>query len=163
MKLIQQSSRYVNPVVTAFASLVLAILVVVMIYQIGSRYLLGSTPSWTSEIAILMMGWLSFLGIVIGLRDRTHIAITLVAKRFPRAIQTLFDYIALLGMLGFGTLMITYGTEFTLQATGSTLSSTGLPRSLVYGIMPVSGVLIVFYCVEQIVQLATRKEIVDDR
>jgi len=149
----------VDRVTDLLALSLLVFLVLSIAWQVFSRYGLGSTPRWTSETALVLIGWVGFLGIAIGIRERSHVAISFVVDRFPAGLRAAAERLAPLLMLLFGGYLLVQGWEFTVQMMGVTLPSTGLPRSVQYGAMPVSGVLVLLYSFLQLAGLNTAREI----
>ena len=55
-----------------FASLTaLLAMIVIIIYQVFSRQLFHSTPSWAEELSLLLFVWTSFLGVAYGFKAET--------------------------------------------------------------------------------------------
>lgn len=129
----------------------LVAMVLVVSWQVFARFVLGFTPGWASEAALLLLCWLAFLGIAKGIREHSHIAVGFVVDRFPRVLRAVTVRIAPVLMAVFGGYLVVQGGEFTRLMTSSTLPGTGLPTSVQYAAMPVAGVLIVIYSVLQIV------------
>ncbi|GAA3738762.1 TRAP transporter small permease [Spinactinospora alkalitolerans] len=128
----------------------LVVLVLVVTWQVFSRYVLGSTPGWSSETALLLLGWIAFLGIAKGIRDGSHIALGFLVDRFPGALHAVVGRLAPALMLVFGVYLVVQGSEFTRLMANSTLPATGLPTSVQYAVMPVAGVLITLYSALQL-------------
>ena len=50
----------------------LVAMTVLVAYQVFSRFILNSSPSWTETSAIMIMSWFIFLGAAIGVRENFH-------------------------------------------------------------------------------------------
>ncbi|WP_245788616.1 TRAP transporter small permease [Amycolatopsis marina] len=121
-----------------------------MTWQVFCRYVLGFTPVWASETALLLLGWVAFLGIAKGIREHSHIALGMLVDRLPRPLRLVTLRLAPLLMAVFGVYLIVQGGEFTQLMMSSTLPATGLPTSVQYAAMPVAGVLILLYSALQL-------------
>ena len=76
-----------------FASLTaLLAMIVIIIYQVFSRQLFHSTPSWAEELSMLLFVWTSFLGIAYGFRQKLHIGVSFLVDLFPEKVQDALDY-----------------------------------------------------------------------
>jgi TRAP-type C4-dicarboxylate transport system permease small subunit len=135
----------------------LATMVAIIAWQVFGRYVLQSSPRWSSELALVLLAWLGFLGIAIGSREHSHIAVTFVADRLPRRIRSVVARLAPLLFLLFGVYLVAQGWSFTRLSMNSTLPSTGLSTAVQYAAMPVSGVLISVYSLLQLLGVDTRR------
>ncbi|MEQ6250974.1 TRAP transporter small permease subunit, partial [Sulfitobacter sp. HNIBRBA3233] len=52
-----------------------------LVTQVLMRYFLGSPPSWTEELAIILFAWLVLLYATVGLREGFHVAIETIPSR----------------------------------------------------------------------------------
>ena len=64
-----------------------AIMAVIMIVQVGARYVLRSSLSWSEELTRFLFIWSSFLSISYCIRKRLSIQITLLIDAFPFKIK----------------------------------------------------------------------------
>jgi TRAP-type C4-dicarboxylate transport system permease small subunit len=53
---------------------------------------------------------------------------------------------------------IVYGYNFTVLMSKSTMAGTGLPQSILYGAIPVSGVLMLIYGIELLFKKGMHQE-----
>lgn len=137
----------------------LTLMVLVVSWQVFTRYVLGFSPVWAPETALLLVGWVAFLGIAIGIRERSHIAVGYVVDRLPSAMRKVVERLGPVLMLLFGGYLIVQGWDFTTLMAQSTLPGTGLPRSVQYAAMPASGILIVLYATLQLLGVRTERAI----
>ncbi len=148
MKAIKQIMNGLARLHLVIALSMLTVMVIVIIYQVFSRQILSSTPSWTEELSRILFIWVGFLGIAYGFKEKLHIGVGLLVGMFPEAIQDLFDYIAKVLIIMLGVVMVYYGWEFTVLMSNSTLPGTKLPSSVLYASIPVSGFFIFIYAIE---------------
>jgi TRAP-type C4-dicarboxylate transport system permease small subunit len=126
----------------------LSIMVVNVIWQVFSRYILGDPSSFTDELARYLMIWLGVLGAAYVSGKNQHVAIDVLQqklsyskqkalKKFVYFVIILFAFFALF----IGGLRLVYITYVLGQ------SSPGLqiPLAYIYVIIPISGALIVYY------------------
>jgi TRAP-type C4-dicarboxylate transport system permease small subunit len=123
-------------------------MVVIICYQVVMRFVFNDSPSWTEEVAILLMIWFGILSIPIGVKLNLHIGIEYVFNQFPLPGQYLISRLIYLLIAGFGLVMIFYGLELVDFMTMSTLPATKLPSAVEYAAIPVSGVLLIFNALE---------------
>lgn len=141
----------------ALALSALAAIVAVITWTVFGRYVLQQSPGWGPEVALVLLGWIGFLGIAIGVREKGHIAVTFVVDRLPRTPRRLIGLLTPLTFLVFGAYLVVQGWDFTQSMMRNTLPATGLPTGVQYAAMPVSGVLISVYSVLHLVGVETRR------
>ncbi|MBP2079063.1 TRAP transporter small permease [Oceanobacillus polygoni] len=123
----------------------LAVMIVIIIYQVFSRQILNSTPSWSEELSRILFVWVSFLGIAYGFKEKLHIALGLIVNMMPKKVQDIFDYFAKGLVIFLGVIMIYYGWNFTTLMANNVMPGTGLPSSMLYVVMPISGFYVTLY------------------
>ena len=132
-------------------------MILIVCWQVFSRYVLSTTPSWSEEVTLILMVWVGFLSTAIGFREKLHIGLEFLFLRFPQGVRwALMKAIYALGFL-FGLYLLVQGWQFTVLTSNSTLPATQLPSSVVYAVMPVSGVMICAYTALQILGVRTEK------
>lgn len=130
--------------------LMLLLMAAIICYQVIMRYCFNSSPSWTEEVALLMMIWFGILSIPIGVKHKLHIGIEYLYNLMPPVIQIPLRWFIYLLIAFFGVLMVIYGIELTRFTSMSTLPATKLPSSTGYIVIPISGVMLVFNALDRL-------------
>ncbi|HRO58296.1 MAG TPA: TRAP transporter small permease [Burkholderiaceae bacterium] len=76
-------ARRIQNVLDALIGAILTIITISLIYQIFGRYVVGRAPSWTEEVARMLIVWLTMLGAAACLRGGSHIAVTVLVNALP--------------------------------------------------------------------------------
>lgn len=145
MKALKLIKLILDRLLLALSLSLLAVMVAIIIYQVFSRQILSSTPSWSEELSRTLFVWVSFLGIAYGFKEKLHIALGLIVGMMPEKIQDIFDYFAKVIVILFGVIMIYYGWNFTALMSNNIMPGTGLPSSVLYAAIPVSGFYVTLY------------------
>lgn len=106
MTLLKQIWRGLDTVFEALGLLCLCAVLLVVLWQVWDRQVLGSTPGWTEETARILMVWIGFLMTALGFREGAHIALTFVVDRFPPATRRIVEWLSPLLALLFGLYLI---------------------------------------------------------
>lgn len=151
-KLIDSLTR--NLLVVLMSSLVL-----VVVWQVFSRYILNAPSTFTDELARYLLIWVSLLGAAYYSGKNQHIAITVLPSKLSppnrRNLNILIHLIVIafvLAVFVIGGGMLVYYTYTYLQLT----PTLQIPMAFVYGIGPLSGLLIIFYKISDIIDLVRR-------
>jgi TRAP-type C4-dicarboxylate transport system permease small subunit len=126
--------------------------VLVVLLQIFFRAVLDQPLSWSNEVAIFLLVWLTFAGLAVATRDRAHIALLLFEERLAPRARRAFQLVRLLfTALLFGALAV--GGVALVADLGSTHSPAGVPMWLVYLCFPIGAGLCVLHLGLQIASL----------
>ena len=71
----------------------MALMVVVVTWQVVSRYALGDPSAWTEEVARMLLIWLGLLGGVYAYRERAHLGLDLLRQKLGPTGQRRLDVI----------------------------------------------------------------------
>ena len=152
--------KKLNRVLEVFLVVLVSVLVVDVLWQVFSRYLLSSPSSFTDELAGFLLIWVGVLGAAYVSGKKEHLAIDIVLQRSsPARKKRLQTFIHILVLLFALTVMVVGGiilmyTRFILEVKSAALQ---LPLGYVYVILPISGLIIMFYEAYHILDLVKKK------
>ena len=150
----------INRILEIFLVILMSVLVVDVLWQVASRYILSSPSSFTDELAGFLLIWVGVLGAAYVAGRKEHLAIDILIQRSSPARQRMLLYIIYSLIFLFAlSVMVTGGvvlmyTRFALQVKSAALE---LPLGYVYSVLPVSGLIIMYYEVVHILQLKRTK------
>lgn len=135
-------------------------LVLCVQYQVIGRYVFNDTPTWAEALALLLVLYVTALGVAVGVRDAGHIGlesmVVLLPERWRLRVELLIH--VLVGI--FGALMV-YGGWIWARAKWSEIKPLlGVSEAMDYIPLMVAGVLIVMFSVEHFLAML-RREIVE--
>lgn len=131
-----------------FLSLLMLLISLTVLWGVFTRYALGGQAGWTEELARFLLIWIGVLGAAWVAGQRQHLAITLLPehlsgrahRRLMRSIDVLVMVFAI-GVLMIGGLRLLYITH----KLGQLSAALQLPMAAIYAVLPISGLLVVFY------------------
>jgi TRAP-type C4-dicarboxylate transport system permease small subunit len=137
-----------------------ALLVIDVLWQVFTRFIMKNPSSWTEELATFLLIWVSLLGAAVALGRGAHLGIDYFTHKLPERnrIQTelfVFTVISIFSLL----VMVVGGISLVMQTLDLEQISVALhiPMGYVYMAIPISGVFLVLYSMiglfEQITQL----------
>lgn len=142
--------QVLDRVLGALLSLLLAALVIDVVWQVITRFLLTQPSSFTDELARFLLIWVGLLGAAYAVGQRLHLAIDLVSDRLsPRRRQALGIVIESV-VLAFAVGVLLIGGWKLMSLTfllGQTSAALGLPLGYVYAVLPLSGGIMAFYAI----------------
>ncbi|WP_331497731.1 TRAP transporter small permease [Flavivirga spongiicola] len=133
--------------------IIMAVMVVNVLWQVFTRFVIGTPSSFTDELARYLMIWVGVLGAAYISGRRMHVAIDLLPTRLNKegqqklkiisnSIIILFCFFAMV----IGGVRLVYIT-FTLEQYSPALQ---IPLAVVYLVIPISGLLIIYYKISDI-------------
>ncbi len=138
--------------IDAFVGWVLIALMSLMtldvLWGVFTRYMLGSQASWSEELARFLLIWIGVLGAAWAAGRKMHLSIDLLLpslsavgqKKLLVLINVLIIMFALLVMV-VGGIRLMYVTS----VLGQMSPALRVPMWVVYSVLPISGVLIVYF------------------
>lgn len=142
-------TRVVDAVLRLVIVSAFAVLVVCVIWQVFSRYVLGTPSTVTDEMARFLFIWVALLGGAYTLGQRRHLAIDLLPSVTTGSTRFAVNTAILAAIAIFAAVVMLYGginlVSRTL-ATGQVSPALRLPMGLIYIAIPLSGAGILYYC-----------------
>ena len=136
----------------------LSILVIDVLWQVASRYVLNSPSSYTDELAGYLLIWVGLLGAAYVAGKREHLAIDILIQRSsPKRKLRMEIIISILVILFAVSVLIIGGiwlvyTRFYLSVKSAAL---GMPLGFVYLVLPLSGLLIAYFDIDNMRNIIT--------
>ena len=144
----------------------MALLVVDVIWQVVTRFLLNNPSSFTDELARFLLIWLGLLGAALVSGHKMHLAIDLVSSRLSsqRSSNYLAIFIETVVILATSAIMLWGGSKlvYTIWSLGQTSTALRIPLSMVYSIIPLSGLLIIYFAAEDLIGRILKSQVNGD-
>ena len=148
----QSLARFVDMALRALLVVLVIALVASVAWQVLSRYLLSDPSPWTEELARFLLIWIGMLGASYAFREKAHLGLELLPGKLEGVPAALLRYFTLAVITLFaGTVLIAGGGNLVsltweLRQYSAVL---GMPIAWVYSVVPLTGVIVVFYCLVQ--------------
>jgi len=158
MTLRQQIDRFLEK----FVAGIMAILVVDVLWQVISRYVLSAPSSFTDELAGFLLIWVGLFGAAYVAGKNEHLAIDLLVQRSGPARRKFLEVFISICIVLFSFSVLVVGgswlmyTRFALDVKSAALE---IPLGYVYIVLPISGLFIVYFTIDNVIQfLKANKE-----
>lgn len=154
-------NKLVNRFLTVFLVSLSVLLVICVVWQVISRYLLGSPSIVTDELARFLFMWVGLIGAAYATGEKRHLAIDLLLLKSKGATKRLLEIFILFVMAFFASYILIYGggnLAWDTHISGQVSPSLQIDMGLVYLCLPISGLLMLFYLVIEFIQKITSNE-----
>lgn len=138
----------VDRVIAAFSITVMVALVVCVVWQVFSRYVLNQPSTLTDELARFLMIWVGLLGAAYTVGAQRHLSIDLLAMLLNKRKQAMLNMLINLLIFAFaGSVIVTGGLKLinNTLSTSQVSAAMQIPMGYVYIILPLSGAIMMFY------------------
>ena len=112
---------------------------------------IGHPWLWLQEVTSTLFIYAIFIGAAVATRRNDHLYLTAISELMHGASRIIVEIIIRLVVLGVALCLIWYGYLNYLRGFGSFRLPSGTPIASLYAIIPVSGILIALFTVEQLV------------
>ncbi|MBF0578991.1 TRAP transporter small permease [Erysipelotrichaceae bacterium RD49] len=141
-----------------FCAILLSFMTILVLIQVISRYVFNNPAAFTEELVRYSLIWTGFIGAAYAFSTREHMSLGLIKDKLEgnqkKALMIFIDTLILL----IAIFVITIGGyKLALSARMEFSALLGVPRSLVYGIAPVSGVCMIIAQINNLYEDITGK------
>lgn len=138
----------VDRTIATFSVLVMIALVICVVWQVFSRYMLNQPSTLTDELARFLMIWVGLLGASYTVGAQRHLAIDFLNMMLPDGKKPLLGILVNTLILLFSALVIVKGGLMLIDktlATAQLSAAMQIPMGYVYIVLPLSGAIMMFY------------------
>ncbi len=105
----------------------------IVFLQFFTRYILNDSLAWTEEIARYGLMWITFIGGIIVVRKRSHIAVEALLQYLPAGAARYLLAVVDVFKLGFLALLALFAVQIVERMHWQRMVIIDLPMSVVYG------------------------------
>lgn len=146
--------KYLDHFLASFVTILLGVLVINVLWQVISRYLVGHPSPFTDELAGFLLIWVGLLGATYITGKKEHLAIDILHHKLSpeRKIRVNFIINILIALFALAVLVV--GGANLVYITlhlGQVSSALRIPVGYVYMVLPLSGIFIIYYSIYDMV------------
>jgi len=137
----------------------MVLLVVAVLYQVFGRYILNSTPTWAESSAVLLVLYVTMLGVAVGVHDAGHIGLESFLVLVPDGVRAKLEILIHVLVLLFGVAMAWNCGVLAESVMAYKLPTLGISEAFKYAPASLAGGLIALFSLEHIVALVRGIEV----
>ncbi len=130
--------------------------ILITAWSVAGRYIPFITdPHWSEEVVLTLMVYMTVLSASLAIRKAAHIRMTAFDRFLPAKLIKTLDLVADLAVMALGVCLVIYGLRFCnspLSLRGKYASIPGLSKFWQYLPVPVAGVSMIIFELEQVFQ-----------
>ncbi|MEQ8337020.1 MAG: TRAP transporter small permease [Cyclobacteriaceae bacterium] len=137
----------------AFLAFLMGFMILNVLWQVFSRYVMGAPSSFTEELARYLLIWIGLLGAAYASGKGLHLAMSLfhdkLSDKAKVRLEIILEVLIIIFSFSFlivGGIRLVYLTFYLGQIS----AALEMPLGFVYLIIPISGVFFIFYSIDNI-------------
>jgi TRAP-type C4-dicarboxylate transport system permease small subunit len=134
-------------------------IVAVVAFQVFGRYVMNDSPTWTENLALVLILYVTLVGAAVGVRDAGHIGMESLLVLVPEGPRRWFEMAIHVLVAIFGAAMAYNGWVLGASVAPYKLPNLGVSEAIRYVPLVVSGALIILFSVEHLLALARGTEV----
>lgn len=142
--------EWVNKGLSVFTVSLSCFLVLCVVWQVFSRYVIGKPSTITDELARYLFMWVALIGAAYTTGLKRHLAIDLLTMKLNGKRKLINEIIIQCAIGLFAFFVLIYGGSnlaIKTLATGQMTPALGWEMGYIYFCLPISGVLMIFYSI----------------
>jgi len=146
----------IDSVLEKLVLFILVLMLVSVVWQVFSRFVLRAPSTITDEISSFSLIWVGLLGAAYAAGKNLHLAIDLIPEDIVKKRQGLFNGIVFISIAVFAFTVMIIGGFRLVQLSfqfGQTSATLEIPLGFIYMVVPISGVLICYYSIDTLINL----------
>jgi TRAP-type C4-dicarboxylate transport system permease small subunit len=148
--------RLLNKGLSLFCISLCSVLVVCVVWQVFSRYVLNIPSTTTDEIARFLFIWVGLMGAAYTLGQKRHLAIELLEQKLENSPINLAKLRLIINgvSIGFAAVIMVYGgmnLVVQILQSGQISPALGLKMGWVYFAIPLCGIFMLAYLLQDII------------
>ncbi|WP_308991112.1 TRAP transporter small permease [Mariniflexile litorale] len=134
---------------------IMAVMVINVLWQVFTRFVVGTPSSFTDELARYLMIWIGILGAAYVSGRNMHVAIDVIPRKVsPENQKKLMSVVYVIIILFSLTALVIGGFRlvYISYLLGQSSPALQIPLAFVYMVIPISGILIIYYKISDLLK-----------
>lgn len=137
MCILEKISKILNSCTKYLCIFLMVILLILMTTEVILRYFFNSSLTWSNDLVMILMAWLTFLGASIAIKEKSHFSIPVLVEKFKEK-EFYFNFVVNIISLTFFGLLFIGGCIVTKNSLHQDIISLPGKWYMVYLILPVT-------------------------
>ena len=140
--------KVIDKMLSRVLIILMAVITLNVLWQVFSRFVLQNPSSFTEELARYMLIWIGILGAAYVAGQKLHLAIDLLSTKLKGVSKSLLEIFIQLSIFIFSFFVMVIGGMRLVYITlelNQISAALQIPLGYVYLVLPISGVLMMFY------------------
>lgn len=158
-------TAFIDRTLSWFLIFLMASIVLAVTWQVITRFLMEQPSSYTEELARFLLIWIGLLGASWAVRTQAHLGIDLINEKLGTEGNRIVKIIVYIIVLLFALFIMVIGGMKLVNLTfqlNQISAAMGIKMGYIYLVLPLSGILIIYYSVFHITNVLNTSKIEKD-
>ena len=137
----------------------LFVIIAIVAFQVFGRYVLNASPTWSENLALVLILYVTLIGAAVGVRDAGHVGIESLLVLAPDAIRNHLEILIHVLVGAFGAFMVWNGWVLGTSVMPYKLANINLSEGWRYVPLVVSGALVLLFSIEHILAVLRHADV----
>jgi TRAP-type C4-dicarboxylate transport system permease small subunit len=156
MPILQRISQAINAAVEKFLFVIGAAICIILFAQVVCRYA-GASLGWSEEVSRHLLVAITFMGGTVAYKRARFIGLQGFGHRLGPTVQRIIVVALQVLTLACFSLIVWFGTIYTLKAAEHTSASLQIPMSIPFSVIPAAAVIFVVHVLADMARTLERK------
>lgn len=160
LEMLQKMKRGMTSALNVVLIITVLLLVLDVVWGVFTRHVLNAQASWSEELARFLLVWVSLLGGAVAFGTKGHLGVDYFVGKLCPETRRLMAIFAHLVVLFFAAGIFVYGGSRVVSdalAMEQMTPALGWKMGYVYLALPISGIFMVLYTIENLVETIVAK------
>lgn len=153
----ERIDKVIVKAVIYFCAILMLAMAVIVTAQVVSRYVVGRPFTWSEELARYIFVWMTFLGMAVGVKQGSHVALDILVKKLKGVSQKTLMIINNALLLVFSISLSVSGIKLVQLGMLQKSPTLQIPMQFVYIVIPISGILMTYFILGHMIRILTGK------
>ena len=157
MKAVHSFKTGLDALLRWFCIALFALMIALVTWQVVARWTVGGNV-WTEVTARIVFIWQGLVGAAYVIGEKEDVAMDFLVKRFPPVVVKAVEIFAFTVVGAFAVWVMIYGGLQYIESTwNDTVQLLPVSQGQVYLVLPITGALIILYCVLHIIEIIGKR------
>ena len=155
MNLVRTIKTVLDRSLEVLVMVVVAVLVLDVLWQVFTRFILNDPSTWTEELAVFLLVWVSLLGAAVALGRGAHLGIDYFVGKLPERMRLATEVFVFFCIAAFSFLVMVVGgidLVWSMLELGQPSPALNVQMGYVYLAVPISGFFLTLYAIIGLVE-----------
>lgn len=157
VKFISSLNDTINRQISLFVVSLIFLLSILLSVSVFYRYILNDSLYWSGEVSRYMLVYVVFLGSTMAHKHKAHIRIDMIFTYLSNTNKRNIEILIAVFFIFFWMLVLMGSIKLFPLFMMQTTATLGMPFAVAFAPLPLSSIIWIFYCCEDILTLMVKK------
>lgn len=153
IRFLNKLSNFINAIVEKICMLLLAIISILTVTGVISRYVIGTPIIWLYEVTLVLFSWVTFLGVSIAFKKKENIGLDFLINHVPKKSVKFIQVIILISVILFFIIGIKDSGEIIKSTLPQKYDTVNISTAWFYLSFPVGAVISIIHLLSELSNL----------